>query len=132
MYRRQQGASGIAILLMIAIGVFFVILGFKVVPVFTEYLGVKKMIQQLVTEHPNSTPREIKDAFSRKLAIEYVGAIKPDDLIITRENGALAIAARYDKHVRLFGDDGGTYADLLFHFEIQEGKRALAGAKTEE
>lgn len=132
MYRHQQGLSGVVVIIMLAISIFFVILGFKVVPVFTEYLGVKKMIQQLVTEQANSSPREIKDAFSRKLAIEYVGAITADDLVILRENGALSISAKYDKPVRLFGEDVGTRADLVFHFEIQEGKRALDGAKVGE
>ena len=132
MRHKQMGTSGIVIMLMVVIAVFFVILGFKTVPVITEYLGVKKMIQQLATENPNSSVREIKEAFIRKLTIEYVTAIKPDDLVINKDNGTLTIGVTYDKPVRLFGEDNGNHADLTFHFVIEEGKKALAGANVAE
>lgn len=132
MVRKESGASAIAIIVMVMIGVFFVLLGFKVVPVMTEFLGVKKMIRQLVEEFPNGTPREIQDAFARKLAIEYVSSISPGDLVISKESGTVAIGATYDKPVRLFGEDTGTHVDLNFHFEIQEGKKPMAAGKVQD
>lgn len=132
MHHKQSGTSGLVIMIIVVICVFFVLLGFKTVPVVTEYLGIKKMIQQLASEHPNSSSREIKDAFARKLTIEYVSSVTPDNLIINKENGATSIGVIYDKPVRLFGEDQGNHADLSFHFEIFEGKKALPGAKIAE
>lgn len=132
MRHKQMGTSGLVIMIVVAVAIFFVILGFKTVPVVTEYLGVKKMIRQLAAEHPNSSAREIKEAFTRKLTIEYVSAVSQEDLVITKENGSVSIGVIYDKPVRLFGADDGNHADLTFHFVILEGKKALAGAKVAE
>ncbi len=123
MRREQTGTSMIIVVFMIVVCVFLVVLGFKSLPVVTEYFAIKRMISQIVLEGGNLSLAEIKESFTRKATIEYTGAIKEDDLVIVKEGTSVSISAVYDKPVRLFGDDGGNHFDLVFHFEIHEGKK---------
>lgn len=123
MRKKQAGASMFVIVFILVTCVFLAIIGFKSVPVLTEYFGIKKMITQLATEGGNMSIAEIKESFTKKALVEYTGAIKEDDLIIVKDGSNVSISAIYDKPVRLLGDDGANHFDLMFHFEIHEGQK---------
>lgn len=123
MRKKQTGTSMFAVSFILVVCIFFVVLGFKCVPVLTEYFGIKKMITQLVADGGNMSIAEIKESFGKKALIEYTGAIKEDDLVIVKDGNNVNISAVYDKPVRLFGDDGSNHFDLMFHFEIHEGRK---------
>lgn len=123
MRKKQAGTSMFIIVFMLVTCIFFVVLGFKSVPVVTEYFGIKKMITQLAAEGGNMSIAEIKESFTKKALVEYTGAISEDDLIIVKDGSNVSISAVYDKPVRLLGDDGANHFDLMFHFEIHEGRK---------
>lgn len=132
MRREQIGASMLVVAFILVVCIFFILLGAKSVPVVTEYFGIKKMISQLVQEGGNLSIAEIKDSFTKKSTIQYTEAVTADDLDIQKEGNQVLINVAYDKHVRLFGDDGSNHFDLLFHFEIHEGKKPSSKDKSIE
>lgn len=132
MRRAQTGVSMLVVAFILVVCIFLILLGAKSVPVVTEYFGIKKMISQLVQEGGNLSVSEIRDSFTKKSTIQYADAVTADDLDIQKEGNQVAINVAYDKHVRLFGDDGGNHFDLLFHFEIHEGQNSSLKDKSAE
>ena len=100
--RREQGISLVGTILLLAILGFVTVVGFKLVPAYIEYFSVKKMLKTMVQqESKNATVAELKKSFDRRTSADYVDSVKPEDLDITKENGALVIRAEWSKKVPL-------------------------------
>jgi hypothetical protein len=110
--RRQHGLSLIALIFFGLIVVFLMIIGFKIVPAVTEYLAIERAVQKIKTE--GSTVGEIRSAFDRYVAVDYITSITSKDLDITKEADRVVISYSYSysipimDNVRLVIDFSGT------------------------
>ncbi len=110
--KRQSGFSLIAMIFYGLIIVFLMLIGFKIVPAVTEYLAVERAVQKIKTE--GSTVGEIRSAFDRYVAVDYITSINSRDLDITKDNDRIVISYSYSynipimDNVRLVIDFSGT------------------------
>lgn len=131
MRKKQTGASMFVVVFILVTCVFFVILGFKSVPIVNEYLGIKKVVSQIQKEGANLSISEMKESFTTKAKFEYITVVKADDLVITKDGSNVTISVIYDAPVRLFGSNDATHLDLMFHFDINEGQKLSKDSSTE-
>lgn len=110
--RRQRGFSLIAVIFFGLIIVFLMIIGFKIVPAVTEYLAIERAVQKIKNEA--TTVGEIRSAFDRHVAVDYITSITSKDLDITKDNDRVVISYSYSysvpimDNVRLVIDFSGT------------------------
>lgn len=113
MKSKQAGITLIGFLVVLAVVAFFGYMAMKLVPAYTEYMGVAKAMTQVSTEGvEGKTLDEIRRDLIRKLDFQYVDdTVHPEDITIDRNNGTQLHVA-YDKQVPFIYN-----IDFLLHFE---------------
>ncbi|MGQ5521872.1 DUF4845 domain-containing protein [Chitinimonas sp. PSY-7] len=119
--RKQSGLTFITMLLLaIVLGAGF-ILTIKLIPVYTEFFGIKAAIKALVKEKGGAPVADIREAFMKRAEIENIRSLRADDLDIVQAQGGTTIGAVYDASVPLVAN-----ATLVLHFELEEKAGAVA------
>jgi hypothetical protein len=99
--RKQRGLSLFTMLLSaIVLGV-GLLLALKLLPVYSEYFGLKSVLKALVTEEAGAPPSDIRALFARKATIQNVTSVTPDDLDIVQDQTGTTISVTYQKVVPL-------------------------------
>jgi len=95
--------SLLGLLLVSALVIAVVLVGFKLFPAYAEYLTVKKALSEIVRnpEYRNST-REIQAAFERRATIDDIKSVSSRDLEIAKEGDKVSISASWSVKVPLF------------------------------
>jgi len=117
--RKQHGLSLLGVLLIGILVAFALLLGFKMVPAYTEYFSAQKTLAALASEQRNSSPEEIRRAFDRRSIIDDISSFKSDELDIEQGKEGLGISVAYDRVVPLFSN-----VYLLLKFEVAAGTAA--------
>ena len=116
MKSKQSGITLIGFLFVMAIVGFFAFMGMKLLPSYTEYMGVAKAMNQIATEGTNGkTLDEIRRELFFKMNFQYVddATIKPADITIQRDAGGTSqLNVNYDKTVPFMYN-----IDFLLHFD---------------
>src|SRR6185312_10531718 len=94
---RQRGLSLTGLIFILAILGLLAVLGMKIVPTFSEYLSVKKMIVKAKEDGTN--PIEIQKSFDKQSDVNYVTSIEGKDLDITRVDGGYEVSFDYEKRI---------------------------------
>jgi Tfp pilus assembly major pilin PilA len=114
MKNKQAGITMIGFLVVLAVVAFFGYMAMKLVPAYTEYMGVAKAMTQVSTEGvEGKTLNEIRHNLMYKLDFQYVddSTIQAQDITIDRSNGTQLHVA-YDKDIPFIYN-----IDFLVHFE---------------
>lgn len=115
MKSKQTGVTLIAFLMIMAIVGFFVYMAMKLLPSYSEYMGVSKAMNQIATEGTNGKSLdEIRRNLMFKMGFQYVddATIKPTDITIQRDQGgASTLQVSYDKQIPFMYN-----IDFLLHF----------------
>lgn len=82
----------------------FVLLGLKLIPVLTEYHGIKRSIAAVAGEADpqNASVSQLRNAFSKRATVDDITSISPADLDITKEDGRIVISVDYSRKIHLF------------------------------
>lgn len=116
MKSRQSGITLIGFLIVMAVVGFFAFMAMKLLPSYSEYMGVVKAMNQISTEGTNGkTPDEIRRGLMFKMGFQYVddATIKPADITILRDSGgANQLHVEYDKQIPFMYN-----ISFLLHFE---------------
>ncbi|HSC80617.1 MAG TPA: DUF4845 domain-containing protein, partial [Chitinolyticbacter sp.] len=99
--RAQKGLSFVGFVIIAIVVALVLITGFKVVPAYVEYFGVKKALKSVVQEHANSNRAAILEAFSKQATIGYITSVQPQDIVILQAGGKTTLSASYEKVVPL-------------------------------
>ncbi len=100
MKRSQTGITMIGLLFWAVMLCGLALVVMKVVPAFTEYQTIQKMVTTAAGS--GSTVPEIRAAFDRAAQIEYgVESITSRDLDIGKENDKVVVKFAYDKEILL-------------------------------
>lgn len=101
---QQRGISmiGWAVILLIA-----VVLGtatLRMVPVYLEHNTITSAIKSLLQDSKTAlmSPREVREALSKRFTINQVNVISVNDLIITKEGGILKVSTDYEVREPMF------------------------------
>lgn len=115
MKSKQLGVTLIGFLFIMAIVAFLGYMAMKLLPSYSEYMGVVKAMNQVASEGTNGkTLDDIRRGLMFKMGFQYVddATIKPADITIKRDaGGASQLQVSYDKEIPFMYN-----IDFLLHF----------------
>lgn len=101
--KHARGITLIGFLFMLLIVGFFVYLGMRLVPMYVEYMGVVKSMEQVRAEPGarNMSPEQVRRSLQFKFDTQYVesGAIPPEAIQVIRQGGSATLRIRYERRV---------------------------------
>ncbi len=116
MKSRQTGITLIGFLIVVAVVGFFGYMAMKLLPSYSEYMGVVKSMDQIATAGTSGkTLDEMRHDLMFKMNFQYVddATIKPADITLLRDaGGANTLHVAYDKRIPFMYN-----IDFLLHFE---------------
>lgn len=116
MKQSQRGITFIGFVIMLCVVGFFAYCAMKLVPVYTEYFGIVKSMNQLQTEPGIASKEigEIRQMLNTKFSIQYVdeNTVPPQNIQLKRQSGAASLRLFYDKRVDFIYN-----VDLLISFD---------------
>ena len=103
MQRNTRGITLIGFLMMLCVAGFFAYLVMKLVPMYIEYFGVVKAMEQVKNEPGAATKslEEIRRELNVKFDLQYVDEkdVPPQAIQLKREGGAATLRIAYEKRV---------------------------------
>lgn len=116
MKSKQSGVTLIGFLFILAVFGFAAYMAMKLVPSYSEYMGVEKAMQQLATEGTSGKSLDgIRRDLMRKMDFQYVddAVVRPEDITIKKDaGGASQLRVAYDKEIPFIYN-----IDFLLHFD---------------
>lgn len=115
MKTRQGGMTLIGFLFVLAIVGFFGYMAMKLVPAYTEYMGVSKAMSQIASGGmEGKTLDDVRRDLLYKMGFQYVddATIKPSDITLERAGNGATLRVAYDKVVPFLYN-----ISFLLHFE---------------
>ncbi|RMF96366.1 MAG: DUF4845 domain-containing protein [Gammaproteobacteria bacterium] len=103
---RQTGITAISFL---ALAVILALLGFaalKLMPIYLEHMKVVSVLKDIKTEfdHQNPSIRLVRSAIGKRLSIEMVTVLKPQDFKIRKTENGLEVRAQYENRTPYLGN----------------------------
>jgi len=98
-----RGITLIGFLMLMAVVGFFAYMAMRLIPMYSEYMGVVKSMQQ-IKEEPgaaNMSPEQIRRKLGVAFDMQYIesGAIPPESIMVKREGGKSSLQIRYERRV---------------------------------
>ena len=119
MRNRQNGLSLIGLLIVGALLAFVLLIGFRSVPAFTEYMAVQRAIKVVADEgDQGASMSDIKRSFDRRAQIDDITTVSSPDLDIYKQGGKVVIDVNYERRVPIAGN-----VSLLFEFQASSAGR---------
>lgn len=116
--KRQKGLSLISAAIVGILLIAALILGFKMVPVYNEYFGVKKAFNSVVNEvDPMSPPQAFRSAFQRFKDVGDLDSVDAQAIEITKDSGRVTLQISYRRYLPLFANIG-----MYFDFDVSATK----------
>ena len=116
MISRQTGITLIGFLIVVVVVGFFGYMAMKLLPAYSEYMGVAKSMNQVATAGTSGkTLNDMRRELMFKMNFQYVddATIKPTDITLLRDaGGASTLHVAYDKKIPFMYN-----IDFLLHFE---------------
>jgi hypothetical protein len=115
MKSKQSGVTLIGFLIILIVVAFFGFMAMKLVPSYTEFMGVTKAMNQVATSGTDGkTLDDLRRDLIFKMGFQYVddSTIKPADITLLRDNGAAQLHVEYEKVVPFMYN-----ISFLMHFE---------------
>lgn len=114
MKSKQGGITLIGFLVALAVVGFFVYMAMRLVPAYSEYMGVVKAMNQISTEGVDGKSLdEVRRELMFKLGFQYVddATVSPSDITIGQGPKGNELRVSYDKQVPFIYN-----IDFLIHF----------------
>jgi len=96
--KRQRGITLIGFLIVLSVAGFFIYIGMKLLPVYSEYYSVVSAMKG-VAEEPgiaNRDPGAIRELFRRRFEIGYVESVRPENIRILRDGTGPRLEVVYE------------------------------------
>ncbi|HWU35856.1 MAG TPA: DUF4845 domain-containing protein [Methylovorus sp.] len=104
---RQRGMTFIGLVLLIAMGLFVVMVGMKLTPAYVEYFTIKKTLKKISQEPGFETMsrREIMDIYTKAAMIDEVGDVNAKDLVVGKNAaGKNTVSIDYQKVIPIIAN----------------------------
>lgn len=117
MKRNQSGMTLIGFIIVLAVVGVFVYMGMKLIPMYTEYYGVKRALTSLAAEPgiADRDPAKIEDLFFRRLYVSYADNVKHEHVKIQRKGSGYEILVNYEVRRPLIAN-----LDVVGRFEAHQ------------
>ena len=105
-FRQQRGLTPIATLAILILVGFGLFLLFKLVPVYLEYFNVASSVNSLkeVPDLGQKSKEDVRELLKRRLDINDVKRVKPDNIKVTRVENVTTVAVNYEARVSLLSN----------------------------
>lgn len=105
-HKSQSGVSLIGVMIGGAVLAALLLVGLKLIPVISEYMGVKRSMVAVVggANPQTATVSELRSAFTKRAMVDDVTTVTASDLDITKEDGRIVMSIEYSRKVKLFGN----------------------------
>ena len=105
-FRQQRGLTPIATLAILILVGFGLFLLFKLVPVYLEYFNVASSVNSLkeVADLGQKSKEDVRELLKRRLDINDVKRVKPDNIKVTRVENVTTVAVNYEARVSLLSN----------------------------
>jgi len=97
---KQQGASFIGLILVVAILACVGVLGAQAFPTFMEYQAALKAIDKAKA---GANPAEVRNIFDKAAQIDDIKSIAGKDLEVAQNNGKTTVSFAYTKEIHMAG-----------------------------
>ena len=113
--KSQSGLSLIVVLLVGGILAAVLLVGLKLIPVISEYFGIRRAIAAVASgaDPQTATVPQLRFAFTKRAIVDDISSISATDLDITKENGQIVISVDYSRKVHLVSN-----VSLLIDFSV--------------
>lgn len=103
---KQQGVGISGLLTWSAVVVMIVMLGMKLIPSFVEYAAIKRAVVSIASDAntQNVHPREIRQSFDKRVAIDNIKAVNGRDIEIRKEGSQIVLSVSYAVKTPLFAN----------------------------
>lgn len=103
---KQRGISFLGMLFVGIVIVVLAITAMRIVPVYTEFMTVKKILRAMQRDSLDSmTPAQIKTAFDKRASIDYISTVNSSDITISRgDSGTTVVSIEYQVVKPLVGN----------------------------
>ena len=104
--KSQSGLSLVGVLLVGSIAAAVVLLGLRLVPVVSEYFGIRRALASVAgaANPQTATVSELRNAFTKRAIVDDISSITASDVDITKENGRIVMSVDYSRKVPLFSN----------------------------
>ena len=111
--KSQSGLSLVGVMLVGSMAAAVVLLGLRLVPVVSEYFGIKRALASVAgaANPQTATVPELRNAFAKRAIVDDISSITASDVDITKENGRIVMSVDYSRKVPLF-----TNVSLMIEF----------------
>ena len=98
MFNRQKGMTMLSWLVVLAILVFFILIGIKMVPTYLENYSIKQVLANMESDRKVRTmsPAEMKKSFLKRLKINSVYEFERNSIKIKKEQLGTRFAVDYE------------------------------------
>jgi Tfp pilus assembly major pilin PilA len=100
---KSRGITFIGFIILLLVIGFFAYLAMRLVPMYVEYMGVVKAMEQVRSEPGanNRSPEEIRRSLSLKFDTQYVdsNAVPPQAIRVIREGNSQSLNINYERRV---------------------------------
>jgi len=95
---RQQGMTMLSGLIVLAIVVFFILIGIKMIPVYIENHAIKQVLQNMEKDRKvrKMSPGEMRKSFMKRLKINSVYTFDRDTIKIKKEKRGTRFSVDYE------------------------------------
>lgn len=106
MKRTQSGMTLIGFIFVLAVVGVFIYTGMKLIPMYTEYYGVKQAMKGMSLEPGinNASPDRIRSLFFRRLYVNYSENVAEKHLKIERMEGGWRMTVNYEVRKPMIGN----------------------------
>ena len=115
--RRQSGLTMMGFLFVAAVALVVVIVGFRVLPAYIEYFAVQKALKTALDDAPSGNVGEVRGAFDRKAGAGYIESVRPSDVQVSRQGGAITATASWQRVLPMIGN-----ASILLDFDASASR----------
>ncbi|HXX82396.1 MAG TPA: DUF4845 domain-containing protein [Casimicrobiaceae bacterium] len=116
--QRQGGLSIIGFMFVAAVVVVMVMIGFRMVPAYVEWLTVQKILATTLEESKEGfSLYQFRRDFDRKAGADYIDSVRASDVTVTKEGNDLVATASWTRTLHLIGN-----VSLLLEFEATAKK----------
>jgi len=104
--KSQSGLSLVGVLLVGSMAAAVVLLGLRLVPVVSEYFGIKRALASVAgaANPQTATVPELRNAFAKRAIVDDISSITASDVDITKENGRIVMSVDYSRKVPLISN----------------------------
>ncbi len=104
-HQQQQGLSALSLLLVLAIGGFFLTIVMKVAPLYLDNSFVNAALQSLENEAIHTlTDREIRRKLENYFAVNNVRDVNTRDTVIKRNKASTIIRLDYERRINFLAN----------------------------